>query len=152
MNGSEMVKKYEFTGETKVWFGRTLHRIRALIRIERYDVSVGEPGGWIEKEENLAQDGDAWVYGNAQVCGNAQVKKVEHCMVIGPIGSRNAWTTFFNNKDGRIMVTCGCFRGDVTEFLAAVEKTHGDSKHGRVYRAAVQLALEQIEPEKFEEA
>ena len=61
------------------------------------------------------------------------------------------FTTFFNTKDGRIIVSCGCFIGDIEEFLAAVEKTHGDSKHARAYRAAVQLVLEQIEPEKVED-
>ena len=73
------MKKFEFTGETKLWFGRTLHRIRALISIERWNVKKGDDGGWIEKEENLTHDGnawvsgDAWVYGDAQVCGNALV-------------------------------------------------------------------------------
>ena len=62
-----MSKKYEFTGEVKSWFGRTLHQIRALVRIEKYDINPGDLGGWIEKEENLDHDGNAWVYGNAQV-------------------------------------------------------------------------------------
>lgn len=30
-----------------------------------------EIGGYVGKEDNLAQDGDARVYGNARVCGNA---------------------------------------------------------------------------------
>lgn len=47
------MKKYEFTGETKVAFGVTLHRIRALVDI-RAGVKAGAVGGWIEKEENLA--------------------------------------------------------------------------------------------------
>ena len=38
-------KKYEFTGETKEVFGRTLHRIKRL--------SDGLVGGWIESEDNL---------------------------------------------------------------------------------------------------
>ena len=50
------MKKYEFTGETKVindWRGEvTLHRIRAVIEFK--NVSVGDIGGWIEKEENLS--------------------------------------------------------------------------------------------------
>lgn len=57
------MKKFELTGETKLWFGRTLHRIRALVAFG--DVDVGELGGWIENESNLDQSGNAWVYGNA---------------------------------------------------------------------------------------
>ena len=61
-----MTKKYEFTGETKVFFGVTLRRIRALTAIAALGVSVGDLGGWIEKEDNLSQVyGNAWVYGNA---------------------------------------------------------------------------------------
>ena len=42
-----------------------------LYRIER--ISTGELGGYIEKESNLDQYGNAWVYGNAQVYDNAWV-------------------------------------------------------------------------------
>ena len=65
------MKKFELTDETKLCFGRTLFRIRALVAFG--DVAAGELGGWIEKESNLSQDGNAWVYGNAWVRGNAHV-------------------------------------------------------------------------------
>lgn len=57
------MKKYELTAESIVKFGRTLFRIKALVAFG--DVEEGELGGFIEKEENLDQSGDAWVYGNA---------------------------------------------------------------------------------------
>ena len=66
-----MNKKFELTTETKVVFGITLHRIRALVAFG--SVEAGELGGWIEKEENLSADGNAWVYGDARVYGNAWV-------------------------------------------------------------------------------
>ena len=59
----EIMKKYEFTGEVKTWLGRTLHQIRAVVSFG--ETNAGEVGGWIEKEENLSHDGNAWVYGNA---------------------------------------------------------------------------------------
>ena len=52
------MKKYEFTGETKQWLGRTLHRIRAVADFKLaggIKVKAGELGGWIEEEENLSQ-------------------------------------------------------------------------------------------------
>ena len=72
------MKKYEFTRETKelVLLGVTLHRIRALVDIvdKRYGtIKAGAFGGWIEKEENLSQEGNCWVYDNACVFGNAKV-------------------------------------------------------------------------------
>ena len=63
--------KYRLTDETKEWFGRTLHRIEALKSFG--DMSAGEKGGWIEKEENLSQEGSCWVSGDARVCGDALV-------------------------------------------------------------------------------
>ncbi len=69
-----MSQKYEFTGETKEWMGRTLHRIRAVRDIAALGIVAGMLGGWIESEGNLSQVyGDAWVYGNAQVSGDAWV-------------------------------------------------------------------------------
>ena len=65
-------KKYKLTKTSKVVFGTTLFQIEALISFG--NVTKGDKGGWIEKEENLAQvSGDAWVSGNARVSGNAQV-------------------------------------------------------------------------------
>ena len=128
------MKKFEFTGETKLWFGKTLHRIRALIAIKKWNVKKGDDGGWIEKEENLTHDGDARVSGNARVSGDA------HYMTIGPIGSRNGITTFFRDKSGKIMVVCGCFYGDIDAFIEKVKQTHRESKHAKAYLAAAELA------------
>lgn len=66
------MKKFELTSEfiTNV-LGTKLFRIKALV--EFGDVSAGELGGYIEKEGNLSQDGNAWVYDNAKVSGNARV-------------------------------------------------------------------------------
>ena len=57
--------KYEFTGETKIVLGTTFKRIRRIAH--------GEVGGWIENETNLNQSGNAWVYDNARVWGDARV-------------------------------------------------------------------------------
>ena len=68
------MRKYELTEETKTLAdGTVLHRIRALMDIPRYGVRAGDIGGWIEKYDNLSQDGDAFVFDNAKVRGNAYV-------------------------------------------------------------------------------
>ena len=72
------MKKFELTTEfiTNI-FGTKLFRIKALI--EFGNVKEGDLGGYIEKEENLSQKDNAWVYDNARVygdawvCGDAQV-------------------------------------------------------------------------------
>ncbi len=65
------MKKFELTGEFIVFQGKKLFKIKALIDFG--DVKRGEFGGFLEKEENLSQDGDAWVDGNARVSGSAWV-------------------------------------------------------------------------------
>ena len=133
-----MNKKFEFTGEVKVVLGRTLHQIRAKIAFG--DVEAGETGGWIEKEENLSESGNAWVYGDAQVYGNARVFIQSHWLCIGPIGSRDDFTTFFRTKSLEIYVKCGCFRGSIQAFTKKVSETHGDSQYAKQYMAAIEVA------------
>ena len=198
------MKKFELTSESIVKFGKTLYRIRALMAFG--DVKEGELGGFLEKEENLSQDGNAWVRGSAtvsenaivsenatvrgharvsgnaivsgsaivsenaivsgsaivsenatvrghaRVSGYARVFKTSHYLVIGPMGSRNGFTTFFRTNNLFIGVACGCFRGNVDEFVKKVKETHGDNKHAKTYLAAAELAKMQIDltPEENE--
>ena len=66
------MKKFELTSESIVnIFGDKLYRIRALV--EFGNVKKGEIGGFVEKEENLSHEGNAWVCENAEVSGNAEV-------------------------------------------------------------------------------
>ena len=102
------MKKYKFTGEEKLMFGRTLKRIQAAIDFG--NVKAGDIGGWIEKESNLSQIGSAWVsgdarvYGNAGVYGNAQVYGGEWekspCYIQG-----TRWAINISSND---TVQCGC--------------------------------------------
>lgn len=57
--------KYRLTDETIKRKGFTLHRIQATKDFA--DVHKGDLGGFIENESNLSHEGNAWVYGNAEV-------------------------------------------------------------------------------------
>lgn len=146
------MKKYELTTETKInAFGKKLFRIKALVSFG--SVSAGEKGGWVEKEENLSQSGNALVrdnaevsgnalvYGNAKVSGNALVRdnaKVrDNAEVSGnAVVSGNAdyatihgfgtcfrTTTFFRCDDEEVRVSCGCFFGTISKFREQVKRT-----------------------------
>ena len=65
------MNKYKLTKETKVFCGITLYRIMAVSDFA--NVKAGELGGFIEKENNLSQNGSSWVSGDARVSGNALV-------------------------------------------------------------------------------
>ena len=126
------MKKFELTAEfvTNV-FGKKLFRIKALVAFG--DVEKGELGGFIEKEDNLSHDGNAWVSGNARVSGNA-----DYAAVAG-FGRYSRTTTFFRCKDKILRVQCGCFYGDLAQFREIVKKTHGDSKYAKEYLAIADL-------------
>lgn len=84
-----MEKKYSIVKEDSIEFnGHTLYRIRAERDIPEHWVTKGDIGGYIEKEDNLSQEGDCFVNNNAKVygeskftneayaCGDAVVKNI----------------------------------------------------------------------------
>jgi len=63
--------KYKLTENNKEINGVILYQIQALKDFG--NVKEGDLGGWIEKEENLSQEGLCWIYDNAWVYGSAKV-------------------------------------------------------------------------------
>ena len=64
--------KYEILKDEFIEFdGRKLYRIRALK--DFHNVKKGKVGGYIASERNLSHEGEAWVYGNACVSGDARI-------------------------------------------------------------------------------
>ena len=104
-----MSKKFELTTNTKMFFGRKLFQIKALVSFG--NVKAGDLGGYVEKENNLSHDGDAWVYGDADYT------------TIKGFGTEFRTTTFFRCKNGKVSVKCGCFYGDLNEFREQVKNT-----------------------------
>ena len=90
------------------------------------DVKEGDLGGYIEKESNLSHDGDAWVYGNAKVSGNADY-----------IVFKNWWSSgrYFTWTRSNNKWKVGCFYGTGEKLI---KKAYDDSKNsGREYERIV---------------
>jgi len=67
-----MEKKFELTDKFVFnTFGIKLFQIKCT-KSFKY-AKEGDLGGYVEKDENLDQESDAWVSGNAQVSGDARV-------------------------------------------------------------------------------
>ena len=67
-----MEKKFELTDKFVInAFGIKLFQIKCT-KSFKY-ANEGDLGGYVEKEDNLSQSGDAWVSGNALVSGDARV-------------------------------------------------------------------------------
>lgn len=136
--------------------GKKLYRVQALKDFD--GVKAGDTGGYIESESNLSQYDNArvcdnaQVHGNARVCGNARVSDdawvygnarvcdTRHYLNLGPIGSRDGYTTIYRDKNRKAMVICGCFSGNLDEFEREVHKTHSGTKYEAEYMALIQLA------------
>ena len=162
-----MSKKYELTSETTQTInGETLYRIKALRDFG--DVKAGDLGGWVESESNLDHVGDCWVFDNAEVSGDARVYgdawvfdnaqvygyarvsgdawlsgdarvyKKSHIITFSGFGSLARTTTAFKTE-ASFHISCGCFKGTLEEFRAAISETHGDNKFGREYKLIAYL-------------
>ena len=132
------MKKFELTTDSIKRNGVTLYRIKSLIDFE--DVKAGDLGGYVEKEENLSQYGDAWAFDDAQVSGNACVYGNADYIHLKEFGSHNRNTTIFREENGNIYVSCGYFSGTLQEFESKVKETHGNSEFAREYLALVEAA------------
>ena len=142
-----MNKKFELLPDDTIEvFGRKHFRIKAKINFGT--VGTGELGGYIEKEENLSENGnawvsgDAWVSGNALVSGNARVSELGDVVVF-----KNHWSSgrHFTYTKSNKMWRVGCFYGTGAELIA---KAYEDSeKSGKCYEAYVNLVsgLEKID-------
>ena len=98
-----MAMKYKLTTNTKIHFGIKLFQIEAIVSFG--DIKKGEVGGWVEREDNLSHDGDAWVSGDAarqpiHIEGLAyQVTITDQHIKIGcELHEITEWDGFSNNR------------------------------------------------------
>ena len=157
-----MEKKFELTDNFIInAFGVKLFQIKCT-KSFKY-AKEGDLGGYVEKDENLDQESDAWVSGNAQVYGNARVygnaevsgdaevsgnarvsgdaeidNNNKHCG-FDCFGSANRHTHAYLTKENKVEITCGCFRGSIEEFEKRVEETHSGTIYEKQYKAIIDV-------------
>ena len=140
-----MSKKYELVvDDTITLWGWKLFRIKALIRFGSVD--AGDLGGYVCTEDNLSQEGDAWVSGNAKVWGDAKVwgnAEVSGDAKVSDFGDvivfKNHWSSgrHFTYTKSNKMWRVGCFYGTGQELI---DKAYRDSeKSGNFYKAYVEF-------------
>ncbi len=71
--------KYKLTEKAITVGGQTLYRIQALKDFR--NVKSGDLGGFVESEDNLSHDDNAWVFDKAKVFSDAKV--FDHAKVFG---------------------------------------------------------------------
>lgn len=99
-------KRYELDKHFGMVVGkRTLYRIQALKKFDTNGAHIfeGDYGGYVEKEDNLSQEGTSWVfglgavYGNARVEGNATVSSLSEQVLWNSFGKSYGFTHVFGN-------------------------------------------------------
>ena len=159
-------KKYELLKNDTITApnGKTLYRIKSLINFGV--VVAGSLGGYIEKEDNLAHSGNAWVYGdalvsdnalvygNARVYGdalvsdNARVCSKKDLVWFSNVGTEYGTLTVFKTKEGKLFASRGCFKGTVDKFLAKSAEVH-DERIQREYRLLIEVAKSRLLGESY---
>ena len=117
-----------------------LHRIRALRDFS--DVRAGDLGGYVESLDNLSQEGDCWVYGNARVCGNARV--YGNAWVYGDARVYgNAWV----HENARV---CGNARVYGNARVHGDAWVHGDAQQSKMPESITNTSLyDKLHRERF---
>lgn len=77
--------------------------------------------------------------GGAYLCDWGKLSSTQDILIVGTIGSRDAYTTIFHTDKG-VFVQCGCFRGTLEEFASKVKETHSGKKYERDYLALIEFA------------
>lgn len=133
-------------GKSRVW-GESRIYDNAMI------YGNADVGGNAEIRGNAEIFGDVIIWTNAKILGDAKVSSKKHFLVIGPIGSRRDFITFFRDKDGEITVnlianylTDRNFVGKLDEFLDYVSDVFEDSdKDTLIFSMVAGLAALQID-------
>lgn len=88
--------------------------------------------------------GDAIVRDYTVLPSNAIIASTHDYLIIGPMGSRKDYTTFYRATSG-IWVRCGCFNGEIESFKNEVKRTHGDNEYAKEYMDAIEFVCKRFQ-------
>jgi hypothetical protein len=80
----------------------------------------------------------------AYLSGAGKLSSVNDILIVGPLGSRSAYTQIYRTEQG-LFVKCGCFFGTIDYFATKVKETHGDNEHSKAYTRLMAYAKEHFE-------
>lgn len=137
--GSSFIDGEAFISDQAVVFGDSII-IGPIVIYDSAKIKSTEIRGLARIEGNAKLYGVSLRKSNINLSFNAYITSEDDLLVVGPIGSRNDYTTFYKTKNKGIWVCCGCFNDSIEAFAKKVYSTHGNSHHTREYLAAVELA------------
>ena len=91
--------------------------------------------------------GDSHIHGDVNLTMSpitlcdADIFQQFHVVAFHGFGSRLSSTAVYNNRNGGLYVTCGCFNGTIEEFKRKVCETHAGNQHAKEYDALIKMVL-----------
>ena len=91
--------------------------------------------------------GDSHIHGKVNLTMSpitlcdADIFQQFHVVAFHGFGSRLSSTAVYNNRNGGLYVTCGCFNGTIGEFKRKVRETHGGNQFAKEYDALIKMVL-----------
>ena len=82
--------------------------------------------------------------GGANLGDAGKLSSVNDILIVGPLGSRSAYTQIYRTEQG-LFVKCGCFFGTIDDFATKVKETHGDNEHSKAYTRLIAYAKAHFE-------
>ena len=126
--GHITVAKYKMGSYTyELPGGQKVHHIKAKENFA--DVNDGDFGGYVESEDNLDQNGEAWIYGESAVIGSARI--CDNAKIIGSIIAENGRVcenaVVVNSVISGDTVVSGCAKLKGCAFLGGNSVIDGDT-------------------------
>ena len=144
---AEVYGNAEVSGNAKVYGDAKVYGGARLSGNARVSGNAKVSGG-VRVSGNAEVYGNAWASGNARVSGNARLSgntevsgnarlsgNTDYALVQG-FGTEFRCTTFYRDKNKKIMVNCGCFHGDLEEFRKQVKET----RSGKIAKEYLMIA------------
>lgn len=137
---NENSKKFALTGETKIYNGVTLYRIKALKDIKKYEVVAGDLGGFVQYSSNLSQEDGSWITKDSIVMGSTILRydSLVRGTVLADVEVFGRVTVFDSDVSDSVLrgcnqvidsnISCAIFKKGVSAFGVTVEGKYNPTK------------------------
>ena len=95
-------------------------------------------GSYASIESGARIGSGASIGSDARIGSGTTLNGKTDIIVISPIGSRNSALTGYI-KEGKLVISTGCFLGTEDEFIEKLKITHGDNEHSVKYKSAIEF-------------
>ena len=139
-----LIRGYTWVSENAWIGGNALVRGRARIIGNASVKGDAYIGGDAIIRGNAIVRGAVWINGNITIGNNAIIKSDRDYLLIGPVGSKDTYITFYNTRTG-IWVHHEYFNAPIDDVEQGIKGDHESNQYVREYMAAIECAKIRLE-------